>query len=109
LEIPKELVKTYQDHVGKDVIFGIRPEDIYNPEYPATDIQPAMVETKVDLLELMGDEIFVYLIAGDKDVVARVDPRSKYTLGEKVQVAFDMTNIHVFDPGKNPDNPPAIR
>jgi multiple sugar transport system ATP-binding protein len=109
LEIPKERTKTYQDYVGKEVIFGIRPEDIYNPEYPATDIQPAMVETKVDLLELMGDEIFVYLIAGDRDVVARVDPRSKYSLGEKVQVAFDMSNIHIFDPGMDPENPPAIR
>jgi hypothetical protein len=38
-----------------------------------------------------------------------VDPRSKYSLGEKVQVAFDMSNIHIFDPGKDPENPQAVR
>lgn len=109
LEIPKERVKTYQDYVGKDVIFGIRPEDIYNPEFPSPGIQPSKIKAKVDLLELMGDEIYIYLVAGDRDIVARVDPRSKYHINDQVEVVFDMTNFHIFDPAKNPDNPVAVR
>lgn len=109
LQLPKEKAKTFAPYDGKKVIFGIRPEDIYNPEFPAAGIQAAKVECKVDLLELMGDEIYVYLMSGTHDLVARVDPRSKYALGEKVQVAFDMGKMHVFDPEKNPENPIAIR
>lgn len=109
VEIPKERSKVYSDMVGKTVIFGIRPEDIYNPEFPSPGIQAALVDAKVDLLELMGDEIFVYLVAGDKDLVARVDPRSKYHVGEQVQVAFDMSNFHIFDPQKDAENPVAVR
>ncbi len=109
LEIPKEKLKVYGPYEGKKVIFGIRPEDIYNPEYPAAGIKAAPVECKVDLLELMGDEIYVYLMSGSHDLVARVDPRSKYTLGSKVQMAFDMSKFHIFDTETDPENPVAIR
>ena len=109
VDIPKEKTNTYKDLVGKQVVFGIRPEDIYNPEFPSPGIKAALVESKVDLLELMGDEIYVYLMAGKKDMVARVDPRSKYQIGDRVQVAFDMSNFHIFDPQANPENPVAVR
>ena len=109
LEIPKDKVKVYAPYEGKSVVLGIRPEDIYNPEYQSAGIKAATVECKVDLLELMGDEIYVYMVSGKHDLAARVDPRSKYAVGEKVKVAFDMSKIHIFDPEKNPENPVAVR
>ena len=109
VEIPEEKTDLYCGYIGKDIIFGIRPEDIYNPKYPVFGIKAAKVECKVDLRELMGDEIYIYLMAGKKDLVARVDPRSEFKVGEKCQVVFDMSNFHIFDPSKNPDNPVAIR
>jgi len=109
VEIPKAKAKPFEGYAGKDVIFGIRPEDIYNPKFPVSGIAAAPVECKVDLLELMGDEIYVYLISGSQDLVARVDPRSDYKVGDKVTVAFDMNNFHIFDPSKNKENPAAIR
>ena len=107
--VPKEKTDVYTEYVGKDIIFGIRPEDIYNPKYPVSGIKAAPVQCKVDLRELMGDEIYIYLMAGKKDLVARVDPRSEFKVGEKVEVVFDMTNFHIFDPKINPDNPVAVR
>jgi multiple sugar transport system ATP-binding protein len=109
VKIPKSKVKIYADYAGKEVIFGIRPEDIYNPEFPSPGIETAPVECKVDLLELMGDEIYVYLMAGKQNLVARVDPRSKYKLGDTVQVSFDMKIFHIFDPNKNKNNPAVVR
>ncbi|MCD6577404.1 MAG: sn-glycerol-3-phosphate ABC transporter ATP-binding protein UgpC [Anaerolineaceae bacterium] len=109
VEIPKEKIKLYSGYINKEIIFGIRPEDIYNPKYPATGIQATPVKCKVDLRELMGDEIYIYLMAGKKDLVARVDPRSDFKVGENVEVVFDMSNFHIFDPEKNPKNPVAIR
>jgi multiple sugar transport system ATP-binding protein len=107
--IPKEKTDLYSNYVDKNIIFGIRPEDIYNPMYPVSGIKAAPVQCKVDLRELMGDEIYIYLMAGKKDLVARVDPRSEFKVGEKVEVVFDMTNFHIFDPKINPDNPVAVR
>ena len=77
---------------------GIRPEDIYNPAFVPPGIHSAPVETKVDVTELMGNEIFLHLLSGDSTIVARVDPRTNFQIGETVQVAFNMDKCHLFDP-----------
>ena len=45
----------------------------------------------------MGNEIFAYLAAGDSSFVARVDPRSKYIIGDEVELVMNMANMHIFD------------
>jgi multiple sugar transport system ATP-binding protein len=55
------------------------------------------VTVKVDVTELMGNEIFLYLVSGKNVFVARVDPRSKLRIGQQAQVMFDMDNFHIFD------------
>jgi multiple sugar transport system ATP-binding protein len=97
IEIPASRSELYTPYDGKDVIFGIRPEDIHNPDFapPSIDAQP--VEAMVDVTELMGNEIFVYLKSGEHSFVARVDPRSRYQFDQKVQMVFNMDNMHIFD------------
>jgi multiple sugar transport system ATP-binding protein len=79
-------------------VFGIRPEDIFNPTFVPSGIPVAAVETKVDVTELMGNEIFLYLLAGSDNIVARVDPRTDFRIGDKVQVCFNLDKCHLFDP-----------
>jgi len=97
--------KSYQNYVDKPVVMGIRPEDVYNPAFVPTGIHAAPVEAKVDVTELMGNEISLYLVAGQDNIVARVDPRTDFRMGDKVQVAFNMDKVHLFDP----DTEKAIR
>jgi len=97
VHIPEEKAGTFKSHEGKEVIFGIRPEDILNPDYVPPGIIAQSVEALVDVTELMGNEIFVYLMSGDHNFVARVDPRSRYQINEKVSVVFNMANMHIFD------------
>jgi len=96
--VPASRVSRCEPYVGKEVIFGIRPEDIHDPNLTPSEIQPSLVETNVDVTELMGNEIFVYLVAGGMNFVARVDPRTSMRTGQKVQVAFNMDNMHLFEP-----------
>ena len=109
LEIPEKRAKIYQGLVDREVIFGIRPEDIFNPVFAPPGISAAPVEAKVDVTELMGNEIFLYLVAGNTSFVARVDPRTRFTIGEKVQLTFNMENFHIFDPSQDKENPAAVR
>ncbi len=109
VRIPDERSKTYMPYDGKEIIFGIRPENIYNPQFLPPGIHVANVECKVDVTELMGNEITLYLISGKNNFVARVDPRSRYQIGETVQVVFNMDNIHIFDPSADQENPIAVR
>lgn len=97
VRIPEDRTGIYMPYLDKPVVFGIRPEDIYDPNFtpPGIDAQP--VEAKVDVTELMGNEIFVYMKAGDHSFVARVDPRTSFHMGDTVQIAFNMLNMHIFD------------
>ena len=95
--IPAAKATPYKQYVGKDVIFGIRPENIHDAEFTPPNIVAEKVTVKVDVTELMGNEIFLYLVSGKNVFVARVDPRSKLRIGQQAQVMFDMDNFHIFD------------
>lgn len=97
VQVPDDKVELYMPYEGKSVVFGIRPEDIHNPEFASPGISAQPVEATVDVTELMGNEIMVFLKNGEHNFVARVDPRSKYQMGDKVQVVFNMENMHGFD------------
>jgi len=95
--IPDKFAKPYVDHTGKDIIFGIRPENIHDVDFVPPNIDAEKVAVKVDVTELMGNEIFLYLVSGKNTFVARVDPRSSLHVGQQASVAFDMDTIHIFD------------
>ena len=97
IPIPEKLVKTYEGHTGKDIIFGIRPENVHDSAFIPPNVESVQVSVKVDVTELMGNEIFLYLVSGKNTFVARVDPRSKLSLGNDASVAFDMDSMHIFD------------
>jgi multiple sugar transport system ATP-binding protein len=98
LKIPVDCPEGYHYYVGKQVIFGIRPEDVYNPEFTPPGIHAEKIPARVDVTELMGNEIFLYLVAAGNTIVARVDPRTNFRPGDTVEVAFNMDKIHLFDP-----------
>jgi multiple sugar transport system ATP-binding protein len=97
LHIPEQFTTVFGPYIDKQVVFGIRPEDIHDPNFAPPGIEPQPVDVNVDVTELMGNEIFVYMSSGDHNFVARVDPRTRIRMGDKVQVAFNMINMHVFD------------
>jgi multiple sugar transport system ATP-binding protein len=97
VKVPEDRKGAYMGYVDKQVIFGIRPENIHNPDFTPPGILPQLIEANVDVTELMGNEIFAYLKTGENIFVARVDPRSRYQIDDKIQVVFDMSTMHIFD------------
>jgi len=98
---------------GDAVTLGVRPEDVYlrgQSEGVANPTGP--ISARTDVLEPMGDEIFVYLLTGDRDVRAdaddegeaprnqllmSVDPFSDVEAETDVEVVLDRERIHLFD------------
>lgn len=109
VKIPEQRAKPYYPYAGREVVFGIRPEDIHNPQFAPPGIHAEPVEARVDVIELMGNEIFLYLVNGRHNFVARVDPRTRFSMGDQVQVVFNMDNFHIFDPAVDRENPVAVR
>ncbi len=97
VDVPKSRSRAYEAYVGKPVTLGIRPEDIHDDKFTPPDIVPSKVDAKVDIVELMGNEIVAYLKVGTPEFVARIDPRSDFRVGDDVQVVFNADNMHLFD------------
>jgi multiple sugar transport system ATP-binding protein len=99
LRVPDDKAKTYAEerYPGKEVVFGVRPSDIFDPEYQAPNIFAQSIKSKVDVTELMGNEIFVYMLTGNKSFIARVDPRSKARVGDEIPIVLNMDHMHIFD------------
>ena len=109
VKVPADRKELLAPLTNKEIVFGIRPEDIHNPQFAPPGIAAASVKAKVDVSELMGNEINLHLVNGSNVFVARVDPRTRFQIADEVEVVFNMHNFHVFDPSKNPENPVAIR
>lgn len=96
VRIPEGKFKNVRQYLNKPVIFGIRPESILEADNVQAADEDIVVAT-VDVSELMGSEIYLYMSAGNCSFVARVDSHSKARDGEKHRVVFDGNKMHLFD------------
>jgi multiple sugar transport system ATP-binding protein len=97
VDIPDDTTSLYAPYEGKKVIFGIRPEDVHDPNFAPPGILASALEAQIDVTELMGNEIFVHLATGDSAFTGRIDPRTAFKTGEKVEVVFNMRNMQLFE------------
>jgi multiple sugar transport system ATP-binding protein len=95
---PSQKTAMLAPSLGKKIVLGIRPEDIHIKEYLPTGISSsAVVPAKVDVIELMGNELFIYMISGKHQFLARVDPRARARPGDDLELVFNMDNLHAFN------------
>jgi multiple sugar transport system ATP-binding protein len=97
LKLPPEKADAARGYAGQEVVFGVRPEDIHDRAFVPPNIRAENLTAQVDVTELMGNEIFVYLLTGKKQFIARVDPRTGARVGNDLDVVVNMDNCHLFD------------
>jgi multiple sugar transport system ATP-binding protein len=84
-------------YLGKSLTFGIRPEDLHDPGFIPPGVTTSNFVSRVDVIEPMGAELFVYLESGTEMFIARLDPRSQPVLGTDFELAVTLENVHLFD------------
>ncbi len=93
-----ERASKLRDYGKKEVILGIRPEDIYDRQHFSATSAESTVEALVDVVELLGSEVLLNLAVGGENFVARMDVRTRVKPGEKVELVFDVEKLALFDP-----------
>ena len=86
-----------KEYIGKDIIAGLRPECIHDEPMYLSSMAENVIPADVEVTELMGAEIYLYLIVEDQSIIARVSSRSTARAGDVIKVAFDMSRVHLFD------------
>jgi len=99
LKLNSNLDKKLNGYINKGIWLGIRPEDIYDSA--TTSIRPSFNQHEVNLevVEPMGNEIFLYFPIDDIQFTARIPAREKPQPGTKRLLYFDTDKLHFFDTG----------
>ena len=99
--VPQSKVAKFVDesYINKDVVLGIRPENISDDPEALAKFSTAKIKVSVEVTEQMGSETYLYLTTTGKDgnITARVDPRTTSRSGDTIEVCFDTSRLHFFD------------
>ena len=85
-------------YVGKAVTFGVRPEDVYDPpNFPHEHIA-ATLRAKVEVVEPMGSEQYVYFNTGGTTFIGRLEAHVRMEVEEEHDLKIDLSKTHFFEP-----------
>ena len=87
----------FANYVGKKVLLGIRPENIHGVPFVPPNISSAPISANVEVVELLGHELHLFLNSGQNSFVAIVDTRLAPAIGSDVNLVVDVDRIHLFD------------
>jgi multiple sugar transport system ATP-binding protein len=95
---PESFCPRLQPFAGRQVVFGVRPEDIAAHDASSGADSGNAVTMRAEVVETLGSEIFAHLTCGADSIVARMDvPESPLRVGETLKVDLRMAKTHVFD------------
>ncbi|MEO7020149.1 MAG: sn-glycerol-3-phosphate ABC transporter ATP-binding protein UgpC [Ktedonobacteraceae bacterium] len=98
VNVPARYVAQARAAAGGKLTFGIRPEHLEDRELVSSDqANDSHINASVDVIENLGNELQVYLTTGDKTIQARLNPRSRASVGGSVGLQVDTNHIHLFD------------
>jgi multiple sugar transport system ATP-binding protein len=97
LPLPPQQAKGAEAYTNRNVVFGIRPENILSaPEKKGVYLAP--LRATVEVLEPLGAEIILELACQGYAFTARMDPQMRAKMHDEIEVYFDMERVHLFDP-----------
>lgn len=97
LLLPDKISDQLEGTSGKEITFGIRPEDLTAEQTVHEGDKTKSFDTHVLVTEPLGDEIIVHAEVGDQELVAQLDPRVDIEPHQDVTLFADMNYIHIFD------------
>jgi multiple sugar transport system ATP-binding protein len=97
LAVPASRKARYQQYVGRELVFGLRPEHITERRSDAP-VGAVPFEAQLDVVEPMGMETMVYFIVNDVEVCGRVAPLSAGNAGQMMPLVADLNQMHLIDP-----------
>ena len=97
VKIIEEMHGKLTHYVGKELILGIRSEDIYDKLFASEAPPENIVRVNCEVFEPMGSEVYLYLNTGRHTFIARVGAHDKPPVNQDMDLVFDMSKVHFFD------------
>lgn len=86
-----------KNYIQKEIVFGIRPEHIYDNEVVFLTYPDSIINVKIDIAELLGSKSIIYSTVDGDEFTASVEPRNNIEPDEYIKLVIDMNKVHFFD------------
>ncbi len=97
LPVPGSLRETLRSYTGREVVVGIRPEDLHEARGDRPDMAP--LRAQVEVVEPLGSDAYLHVQAAGVLMIARVNGRTTARPGDEMTLWVDAQRLHAFDPG----------
>ncbi|MFC1646425.1 ABC transporter ATP-binding protein [Candidatus Omnitrophota bacterium] len=98
VKVVEEMIPKIISYNNKEIIFGIRSEDIYDKLFVSQTPPENVVTVTCEVVEPMGSEVYLYLTTGKHSFIARVGAHNRPEVNQDMDLVFDMSKVHFFDP-----------
>ncbi len=97
VRILDSMVPRIEGYQNREIIFGIRSEDIYDKLFASEASQDNTVRATCEVVEPMGAEAYLYLRTGPNTFIARVSGHVRPGVNQDIDLVLDMGKVHFFD------------
>ncbi|OQB12687.1 MAG: Trehalose import ATP-binding protein SugC [Candidatus Omnitrophica bacterium ADurb.Bin205] len=97
VKLVEDMRQKLTPYVDREIIFGIRSEDIYDKLFVSEAPPENVVKVNCEVYEPMGSEVYLYLNTGKHTFVARVGAHNRPKVNQEMDLVFDMSKVHFFD------------
>ena len=97
LPVPEALAGISKERLDRQVLFGIRPDHIHDPEFMQPGGDFAQLDAIVDGIEPIGSEVILIAAAGRHRFSAKVHAQTRARVHESIKLSIDMNKMHFFD------------
>ena len=99
IKLPYEKASKLEElgYIGKEVILGIRPENIFDGEATLVSLADCLLEAGVEVVEMLGAETLLHVKIEGTDFIVRVNPQKRVKAGDIIKLAMDPVKLHIFD------------
>ncbi|OGX37700.1 MAG: glycerol-3-phosphate ABC transporter ATP-binding protein [Omnitrophica WOR_2 bacterium RIFCSPLOWO2_12_FULL_50_9] len=97
VKLVEDMYKVMGPYEGKEIIFGIRAEDIYDKLFVSEASADNTIRAACEVVEPLGSEVYLYLNSGRHTFIARVGAHNRPEVNRDMDLVFDMSKVHFFD------------
>ena len=99
MRVPDAKGRSLEKYLGQTVTLGVRPEHLVEKSQISVNTPPdATIPVTVDIVETLGNELFVYLTTAGATLTSRMPPDLKLETGQQIEVAAPPDKLYFFDP-----------